>query len=72
MIQHIIPISDTNPHNEKIWEFNDVDSDEPIVSDCPCEPIIKEDDSGGWLIIHNSFDGREGIEIVNEILNKQK
>lgn len=70
MIQHIIPTNEE--HNESVWEFNDVDSDRPIVSDCICEPDIKEDGSGGWLILHNSFDGREGVEIVNKILNMAK
>ena len=37
---------------------------------CECEPIFKEE-GDALLIVHNSFDGREGVEIVNEILKSQ-
>lgn len=26
---------------------------------CPCRPTCEEQSNGKWLIIHNSFDGRE-------------
>lgn len=71
MIQHIVPVNDLGQHIERTWEFNDCDSDAPLVSDCPCEPDIKDDGFGGWIIVHNSFDGREGVEIVNEILKNE-
>lgn len=35
---------------------------------CVCKPIWKEVDDS-LLIIHNSFDGREGVEWAQEILN---
>lgn len=34
---------------------------------CKCEPVFKEE-GDALLIVHNSFDGREGVEIANEIL----
>ena len=37
---------------------------------CECEPKFKEEDDD-LLIVHNSFDGREGIEWVNELLNNK-
>lgn len=36
---------------------------------CKCDPEFKEEEDA-LLIVHNSFDGREGVEVVNEILNK--
>lgn len=36
-------------------------------SSCECSPSI-EIVNGEMLIIHNAFDGREGLEIANEIL----
>lgn len=40
---------------------------------CPCEcsPQFKEE-GDALLIVHNSFDGREAVEIANEILNPSK
>jgi len=51
---HVYPVQDIKEHN--IHSF-----------DCPCHPEIKSD-SFNMIIIHNSFDGREGVEWVNEIL----
>lgn len=56
MIYHILPINDIEEHEE--------------ASTCKCNPVVKEE-SGDLLIIHNAFDGREGVELVNEFL-KQK
>ena len=54
MAIHITPIGDLEPHEEN--------------TTCKCEPkVIYE--NGEMIVIHNSFDGREGVEITNEILN---
>lgn len=53
-VWNIIPINDLEEHEES--------------SMCKCKPEVREVD-GGVLIIHNSFDGREGLEMANEILN---
>lgn len=37
---------------------------------CKCDPKFKEVE-GGLLIVHNSFDGREGVEWTNELLNPE-
>jgi hypothetical protein len=51
---HIIPINDLKEHKE--------------TTVCKCQPkAIKENNE--LIIIHNSFDGREGIEWMEEILN---
>lgn len=51
---HVIPLNDLKEH--------DCDST------CECQPYILEE--GGELIcVHNSYDGRECLEMTNEILN---
>jgi hypothetical protein len=52
---NILPIDDINEHEEN--------------SCCSCNPSVMFE-NGEAIIIHNSFDGREGVEIVNDILNK--
>lgn len=54
---HVIPNNDLKPHDES--------------TTCHCEPRV-EHINGNMVIIHNAFDGREGLEIVNEILNTKK
>lgn len=51
---HVTPNNDTKIHS--------------LTHTCHCEPRI-EQEGGNMIIIHNSFDGREGVEQVNEILN---
>ena len=53
-IWHILPINDIDTHEE--------------LSTCKCEPKVDVLDVGDMMIIHNSFDGREIIEIVNKII----
>lgn len=50
---HVLPTDDIKIHTE--------------LSSCHCNPKIKYE-SGNTIIIHNSFDGREGVEWANEIL----
>jgi hypothetical protein len=51
---HIIPVGDLKEHTDS--EF------------CECEPKVEESD-GNVFIVHNSYDGREGVEWAKEILN---
>lgn len=52
---NVYPINDTEDHDLK--------------STCKCNPkIIFE--NGEMIVVHNSFDGREGVEWVNEILEE--
>jgi hypothetical protein len=54
-IVHILPVNDLIEHEDE-------------GDDCPCgvtsEPV-KDDENGsvGWLIVHNSLDGREWHEV---------
>jgi hypothetical protein len=39
-----------------------------LTGDCPCgprpEPVKRDDGSVGWLLVHNSLDGREKREVT--------
>lgn len=50
---HVLPINDIEQHEES--------------TTCKCNPKIIHE-NGNMIIVHNSFDGREGVEWVNEIL----
>jgi len=50
---HVTPNNDIKPHSESF--------------DCHCKPRV-ETEGLNMIVIHNSFDGREGVEWVNEIL----
>jgi len=64
-IIHVIPLNDLQEHSEEVkivmgWL--------PF-SKCACMAKSQLDpDSGGWIIIHGAFDGREALEEANEIL----
>jgi hypothetical protein len=51
---HVYPINDAKQHF--LYSTN-----------CECNPTI-EKDKGTFIVTHNSFDGREGVEMANEIL----
>lgn len=57
MVIHVLPVDDLEPHDEE-------------GTTCKCEPRV-EFVEGGILVVHNSFDNREIIEQVNEILEKE-
>jgi hypothetical protein len=70
-VWHITPTNDLEPHNE--WSVQEQDPADPIRwkfigCECKCKPTIKKVNES-ILVIHNSFDGREGVEWTNEILN---
>lgn len=53
---HVVPINDIRPHT----------------TSCPCHPVVEmvvtDDGQHGhmeWLVVHNSFDGREGQEVAS-------
>jgi len=58
MVIHVLPVDDLEPHDEE-------------ETTCKCEPRV-EFVEGGILVVHNSFDNREIIEQVNEILEKEE
>ena len=51
---HILPLNDLKDHKES--EF------------CDCDPEVEVQHNGDVLYIHNSFDGREAVEMANDVL----
>lgn len=51
---HVVPVNDLVEHDSS-------------GADCVCgptvEPVMRDDGSNGWLITHNSLDGRETEEV---------
>lgn len=64
-IYHVYPVSDLKSHYLETNQWLDV-----LTCECDCEPRI-ENSGDGFVVIHNSFDGREGVEWVNELLKQQ-
>jgi hypothetical protein len=52
-IYHVLPNNDKKKHTESYK--------------CHCEPEVRNEGEN-MLVIHNSFDGREGVEWANSIL----
>lgn len=55
-----------------IWHIEPVNDLKEHLFDgafCHCEPEIRFEE-GDMFVIHNSYDGREGVELANEILDK--
>jgi hypothetical protein len=65
-IWHVYPINDEKEHN--------LNTEFPVIGEpvCKCECLpIHEKEGEGLVIVHNSFDGREGVEWVSQILNSK-
>lgn len=69
-VNHVYPVGDIDEHD--LWShFREKGL--PYCA-CKCKPNHQElypDENGeptAMIIIHNSFDGREGVEWANEIL----
>jgi hypothetical protein len=56
---HVYPLDDIEEHDT---------SDNG--NTCKCDPQVIIQDNAEIIVVHNSFDGREGVEWANEILNK--
>ena len=52
-VWNILPTNDVGEHTED--------------STCACKPVVEVLEHG-VLIVHNSFDGREAVELAKEIL----
>lgn len=56
---HIHPICDIEEHDTS-----------DLGNTCKCNPAVIIEPDSEMIIIHNSFDGREGVEWVNEVLKQ--
>lgn len=54
MIIHVTPINDLKEHSED--------------TACECLPRIEVQYNGDIICVHNSYDGREGLELAQELL----
>jgi hypothetical protein len=55
MTYHVLPVNDLKEHAEN--------------TTCECHPkVIFE--NGNMVVVHNSYDGREGLELYNELINE--
>lgn len=65
-VAHCSPINDTEEHLIQTEEILGA-----VICDCKCKPIIEISiDGESAVVIHSSFDGREGVEWANEILGQ--
>ena len=55
---HVHPLNDIKEHDTS-----------DTGNTCHCNPSVKIE-AGEMVVIHNSFDGREGVEWTNEILKQ--
>jgi hypothetical protein len=55
-----------------IYPLNDIDFHDTSEkgNTCHCNPEVIIESDSEIIVVHNSFDGREGLELANEILNK--
>lgn len=66
----VYPDDEYYQHDFKVWQRFLEDGTEENKSKCACKPrvIYQEVEPFKLIIVHNSFDGREGVEWANEIL----
>lgn len=59
-------LGEVNPNNIHCLPTGDLIEHDEVGEDCACgptvEPVERPDGSYGWLISHNSLDGRERFE----------
>lgn len=65
VFQHVVPVNDLEEHTIEegykcgVW-----------TGLCKCDPDKKlvDPDERTWIIVHTSFDGREGVDWANDLL----
>ena len=68
-ILHVIPLDDARGHVDNCKDEGVSFPYWPPVCQCKCNPKrIKEGER--YIIVHSSFDGREGLEWATDILSK--
>jgi hypothetical protein len=68
IVKHVIPVNDSGKHVEESLYGAFIFKKYPVCP-CSCKPRLLED-GGGPIFVHNSFDGREGIEWTKDILSQ--
>jgi hypothetical protein len=54
-----------------VYPLDDIEEHYIIGTTCKCQPNVIIENDSEIIVVHNSFDGREGIEWANEILNNE-
>ncbi len=62
-IYHVVPLNDLREHDASCEMVMGL----PLCR-CKCDPKYDDTEPPGMVVIHNSYDGREGVEWANEIL----
>ena len=57
---HVYPLDDIKEHDTS-----------DTGNTCECEPTVITEPDSEIVVVHNSFDGREGVEWANEILKTE-
>lgn len=71
---HVHPVNDTMEHDLSMPMYERHDEGVKLIIHCKCKPrlelVTHEIDTSihALKVIHNSFDGREGLEWAKEIL----
>ena len=52
-----------------VYPLDDIEEHFINGTTCKCHPNVIVEPNSDIIVIHNSFDGREGVEWANEILN---
>lgn len=52
-----------------VTPINDIEEHQQEGTTCKCGPSVQFVENGNMIVVHNSFDGREGVELAKEILN---
>lgn len=69
-IQQVVPLNDAGVHDESIHHRHG----QLPVCRCVCQPEHQEISSkkdgvvDAMIVVHNAFDGRQGVEWTNEII----
>ena len=66
-IFHVYPKNDLQDHNLSHYLDGVIPIEGSRYCPCKCNPECKQENNS-LIIVHNSFDGREGVEWANEIL----
>lgn len=70
---HVYPTNDLGQHLLEMGMEAIVDADGIMglmpICNCKCAPDIRCEENGVFIIVHNAYDGREGLERADELLN---
>jgi len=54
-----------------VHPLDDIEEHDLEGTQCKCNPKVIIEPDAEIIVVHNSFDGREGVEWAEEVLNKK-